>query len=134
MGERPTWSHQICLSCEPLSASRARDFVCDHLVEHRLLYLVDSIRLVVSELATNATIHALTPFTVTLSQREETVTLAVRDDSPAIPTPAAPDIMDTSGRGLTIVDILSTQCGYHLDDEGSKTMWSTFAMRQPQPA
>ena len=134
MGETLNWSHQISLSCDPLSASEARAFVREHLVEHRLLYLVDTIRLVVSELATNAMLHALTPYTVTLSRCGQTVTLAVRDDSPSIPTPAAPDIMDTSGRGLTIVDILSTECGYRIDNEGAKTMWSTFAIRQPQPA
>jgi anti-sigma regulatory factor (Ser/Thr protein kinase) len=134
MGENATWSHEICLPCAPRSPARARAFVCEHLVEHRLLYLVDTIRLVVSELATNAMAHALTPFTVTLSQQEQTVTLAVRDESTVIPTPATPHIMDTSGRGLTIVDILSTDCGCRVDDEGAKTMWSSFAMRQPQPA
>ena len=77
------WEHEIHLPVEPLSASRARAFVCRHLVEHRLLQLVAPIRLVASELATHAIIHSDTPFTVTLSMTDDVVTLSVHDDSRA---------------------------------------------------
>jgi hypothetical protein len=59
------WSHQATFEASPICASRARDFVTRRLVEHRLLYLVDPVRLVASELATNALVHAQTAFTVT---------------------------------------------------------------------
>jgi len=40
--------------------------VTRQLVDHRLAYLVDEVRLVASELATNAVVHAATEFTVVL--------------------------------------------------------------------
>lgn len=64
------WSHRTDLPAEPVSTSKARDFVCAHLAEHDLRHLVDDIRLVASELATNAMAHAQTPFSVTLAQTD----------------------------------------------------------------
>jgi hypothetical protein len=101
------WSHQASLEASPISASRARNFVTQHLVDHRLLYLVDPVRLVASELATNALLHAQTAFSVTLAATDQTVLLTVRDDSPALPTRRAAQAMDPSGRGLDIVRLVS---------------------------
>ena len=56
-GTEPNWSHCTTFQATPISASEARDFVMHHLVDYRLLYLVDPIRLVVSELTTNALVH-----------------------------------------------------------------------------
>src|SRR4051794_4609404 len=75
------WSHQIVLASGPGSAAKARAFVLQHLVEHRLLYLVDDIGLVASELAANAVVHARTAFTVSLEGRVRSVLLSVRDRS-----------------------------------------------------
>jgi anti-sigma regulatory factor (Ser/Thr protein kinase) len=44
--------------------AEARAFVELHLTHHELRYLVDDIRLVVSELVTNAVVHASTPVKV----------------------------------------------------------------------
>ena len=52
------WPHRTDLPGEPASVRQVRDFVCSRLLEHHLPYLVDDMRLVVSELATNATRHA----------------------------------------------------------------------------
>ncbi len=67
MNHTNSWSHETELEAESASASNARDFVCLHLDEHDLSHLVDDMRLVTSELATNALVHAHTPFTVTLA-------------------------------------------------------------------
>lgn len=61
------WSHRATFEALPVSASYARSFVTQHLVDPGLLYLVDPIRLVSSELATKALIHARTAFVVTLA-------------------------------------------------------------------
>ena len=129
MDRIPDWSHEAVLMAEPVSASRARDFVCLHLVEHDLLYLVEDIRLVVGELATNAMVHAGTPFTVTLSARDGTVLLAVQDDSATIPVKAVPEAMDMRGRGLILVEALSREWGANTDGAGSKSVWASFATR-----
>ncbi len=71
----PSWSHQTTFEATPISASHARDFVARHLIDHRLLYLVEPVRLVVSELATNALVHAQTAFSVVLEGVGDTVLL-----------------------------------------------------------
>jgi anti-sigma regulatory factor (Ser/Thr protein kinase) len=125
----PSWSHQATFEASPRSASRARAFVADHLVDHRLLYLVDPVRLVASELATNALVHAHTAFSVTLESSDQTVLLTVRDQSPALPTPRVANAMDLSGRGLEIVDIVTLDWGTNQDHAGAKAVWATFALR-----
>ena len=84
--------------------------------------------LVISELATNAVLHAETPFTVTLTRRNGTVTIAVQDLSPVLmpvgpPTPDHPT--RPNGRGLEIVQALSTAWGVIPDGHG-KSVWASF--------
>jgi anti-sigma regulatory factor (Ser/Thr protein kinase) len=78
----PRWSYETMLVAMPVSVPRARAFVCRHLIEHGVAYLVDPVRLVVSELATNAMMHASSSFTVTISSADRSVRLAVRDEPP----------------------------------------------------
>ena len=126
------WSHQATFEASPINASRARGFVSHHLVDHRLLYLVDPVRLVASELATNALEHAQTAFTVTLTGLDETVLLTVRDDSLALPNRRDFQTLDQEGRGLEIVDIVSREWGTNEDGAGSKVVWASFAIRGPR--
>jgi anti-sigma regulatory factor (Ser/Thr protein kinase) len=124
------WSHEATFDRSPLSASQARAFVSQHLVEHRLLYLVDPVRLVASELATNALVHAQSAFSVTIGTLDETVLLTVRDQSSALPARRGAQAMDTAGRGLEIVDIVSLAWGISEDAAGSKAVWASFAIRR----
>jgi len=126
------WSHQATFDASPICASQARTFVTQHLVDHRLLYLVDPVRLVASELATNALVHAQTAFSVTLAASDQTVLLTVRDASLALPAQRAHQAMDTSGRGLEIVNSVSLDWGTNEDGAGAKAVWATFAMRAPR--
>jgi hypothetical protein len=121
------WSHEATFESTPVSASHARHFVTVHLMEHRLSHLVDAVRVVASELATNALLHAQTAFIVTLAVVDETLLLTVRDDSPSLPARRPRHDMDTSGRGLDIVDSLSLDWGIN-DAAGSKAVWATFAL------
>jgi anti-sigma regulatory factor (Ser/Thr protein kinase) len=135
VNEIPGWSHETVLAPEPVSASKARDFICEHLVAHDLLYLVEDVQLVVSELATNAMVHAGTPFAVTLSEGKGVVLLAVRDGSTSVPARATPLVMDMGGRGLMLVELLSGEWGASTDGSGSKSVWASFATRtRPGPA
>jgi hypothetical protein len=123
------WSHEATFEPTPLSAAHARAFVSQHLIEHRLLYLVDPVRLVASELATNALVHTQTAFTMTLGTLDETVLLTVRDQSGALPARRCASAMDSAGRGLEIVDIVSLAWGITQDSAGSKAVWASFAIR-----
>jgi anti-sigma regulatory factor (Ser/Thr protein kinase) len=132
-GAEPYWSHCTTFHATPISASEARAFVMHHLVEYRLLFLVDPIRLVVSELATNALVHGQTPFVVTLSRAEDTVRLTVRDDSDWVASGGPGQALRAGGRGLGIVNVLSRDWGV-ITDMGSKTVWASFDTRRRRAA
>ncbi|HEY6935448.1 MAG TPA: ATP-binding protein [Marmoricola sp.] len=123
------WSHETQFPAEVESVPRARHFVCTRLIDHRLLYLVEDVRLVVSELATNAVRHADTPFAVTLEQDDQSVLLTVTDGSAAPPVRLAKDVLDTSGRGLSIVDLVSRDWGVARRPGEAKSVWASFALR-----
>jgi hypothetical protein len=131
-GTASHWSHQASFDASPISASQARNFVTQHLVDHRLLYLVDPVRLVASELATNALVNAQTAFSVTLASTDQTVLLTVEDDSPALPTRRTAHAMAPSGRGLEIVGVVSLDWGTNQDGAGSEAVWASFALRAPR--
>jgi anti-sigma regulatory factor (Ser/Thr protein kinase) len=124
------WSHETVLPAESVSASKARDFVCVHLNAHHLRHLVEDVRLVVSELATNAVGHARSPFTVTLAAENGSVWLKVEDESPTLPVRGDPDLMDMSGRGLMLVELLSQEWGTDISAQGMKSVWASFQSRQ----
>jgi hypothetical protein len=106
-----TWRHSCSLAAEPRSASRARAFVCQCLVEYRLLHLVDSVRLVASELVTNAVVHAQTPSVLTLSRSGSALDLGLTDGSGQRPRrrPAS-----------------SLEWGVITDFNSTKTIWARF--------
>ena len=122
-----SWSHQIELPGDLASASLAREFVRVHLVEHRSPGLVEDVRVVTSELATNAVLHAQTAFTVTPRGDHESVLLTVQDGSPNVaPVVVAGAAMDEGGRGLLIVARLSHRWGTSTGSDGAKSVWARF--------
>ena len=121
------WSRDAVSSAAPRTASSARDLVSSYLTEHGLLHLEDSVRVVVSELVSNALVHARTPFTITLSQSSRTLLLRVEDGSPEPPVLRTPSPMDDSGHGLRLVEALSRDWGHTPTPEGSKVVWATFS-------
>jgi anti-sigma regulatory factor (Ser/Thr protein kinase) len=121
-----SWSHETDLLCEPQSAALARDFVTAHLVEHGFALLVEDLRLVTSELASNAVLHARTAFSVVLAGDDVSVLLTVRDASALRPTPLPAWAAGTRGRGLAIVGQLSRQWGTTPDADGGKSVWARF--------
>ena len=126
-GAERNWSHDTTLEATAISASGARAFVSLHLTDHQLMYLVDPVRLVVSELATNALLHGQTSFVVTLSRADDTVRVMVSDDSAWLARSggAPEDALQAGGRGLRIVQVLSRDWGV-IAGEDSKTVWATF--------
>ena len=122
----PTWSHETTLAGDLRSAAEAREFVRGHLDGHQLSGLVDDVRLVASELATNAVVHAQTPFTITLEGDERSTLLTVRDGSTVLPIQLAAQVLDSSGRGLVILEQLAQRWGVTTDTGGTKSVWAWF--------
>lgn len=123
------WSHEMELPAQQRSARRARDFIRLHLDENGLSYLVDDVELAVSEMATNAIVHAQTSFRVSLQCRDSSVVLTVRDDLTGwLPFPATSQAV-TRGRGITIVRGLSRDWGVVVNPGGGKSVWASFETR-----
>jgi anti-sigma regulatory factor (Ser/Thr protein kinase) len=101
----------------------ARRFVSDLLQRLEHSALLEDAKLVVSELATNAVIHARSSFTVEVHSRGTGVRLSVRDASPTKPTLGNCDALAGSGRGLRLIDMLAANWGVELADDG-KTVWA----------
>lgn len=126
MSDRALWSHTYRFPAEARSVFLARRFVGRHLVEHGLANLLSDVELVTSELATNALLHARTPFTLSLDQHVRAVVLTVQDGSPVAPVMSASHVMDTHGRGLLLVDRISHDWGVVLEADGAASVWASF--------
>jgi anti-sigma regulatory factor (Ser/Thr protein kinase) len=126
------WSHNVILAAEPKSVAVAREFVSRQLDQHDLPGLVADVRLVVSELATNAVTHARTPFIVTVSGVEGEVLLAVQDGCTSAPALSASGVLAMGGRGLLLVELLSEDWGTRTDGEALKSVWASFTSRPEQ--
>ena len=129
MVHRTRWVHTCTFPAEVGSVPSARNFVTQHLIEHNLSYLGEDVRLVTSELATNATLYARTPFTVSLQELLTGVLLSVQDGSPTAPERVEAQVMDTHGRGLFLVDHTSHDWGVTEGPGGSKSVWASFVTR-----
>lgn len=84
-------------------------------------------KLVVSELVTNALLHAPGPIEVSLALRPETVRIAVRDGGGALPEVFAAERDAGTGRGLLIVESLGLRWGYESADDSGKVVWVELA-------
>ncbi|HSV65155.1 MAG TPA: SpoIIE family protein phosphatase [Mycobacteriales bacterium] len=107
------------------SVAAARRLVRRAFDEWPVTGIIDDGLLVVSELATNAVIHAGTEFSVSCTHLGHAVRLAVRDSYSGRGLPAEvvhPGAARTSGRGLLLCASLSSSWGVEHDRTG-KTVW-----------
>jgi anti-sigma regulatory factor (Ser/Thr protein kinase) len=91
---------------------------------------VEPTLLVVTELLSNAIEHARGPGRLSLELADDTVHVQVRDDAPEEPHLQSPDPLGTRGRGLQLVDALSSRWGW-TDDSPGKVVWAEVPTRWP---
>lgn len=115
----------------PAAPHAARRFVGDWLAGCGHADLVDTAQLAVSELATNAVVHAGSDFTVSLTRTTHVIRIAVADASPNAPELPRADLAATHGRGWLLVESLSTDCGHDLVD-GGKVVWADVRLPEPR--
>ena len=113
----------IELAPDPAELRLARRFVDETATEWGLESICDDARLITSELAANAVLHARTDFRVTLrSDGLGHLRIEVRDGKGHMSSPAPPLPAATSGRGLVLVSTLATAWGTQVVGEG-KVVW-----------
>lgn len=115
---------RFVLRPHPESARRARELVGDALCSHLDPETVHYAAVVVSELVTNAVIHANTTVTVGLQLLPGGgARIEVGDASNWPPTPRPATTDEPGGRGLILVEALADKWGVSPTTEG-KTVWA----------
>lgn len=99
------------LAGEPLSVRDARRLVTRTLREWDLEHLDEHATLLVSEVVTNAVLHARTGLELQLERRTSVLRITVSDGSPRQPERRRHGLSSGTGRGLGLLTTLSTDWG-----------------------
>jgi serine/threonine-protein kinase RsbW len=114
--------HRLDLAPRPASASEARQFVA-----RALAGLSPDTReigvLLTSELVTNALLYAQGRITVLVRPGDRAIRVIVQDGSHQEVAPRRVGANATSGRGLALVEQLSSSWGVDLVDDDGKEVW-----------
>lgn len=113
----------------PEAVRAARQFVVETVTAWSEGAMADDAAIVSTELATNALRHTSSSFRVVLEWEESAVQVAVHDVSTALPVRRHPGINDEGGRGVALVESLSTEWGAELLPDGGKVVWSRLPHR-----
>jgi anti-sigma regulatory factor (Ser/Thr protein kinase) len=110
------------LPSTPASARVARRFVDDALAAPELFPVLDAAALLVSELVANAVLHSGTPLEVVVAVDGGLVRIEVHDGSSRLPVRKNYSNMSGTGRGIMLVDRMSTRLGAEATP-GGKVVW-----------
>jgi anti-sigma regulatory factor (Ser/Thr protein kinase) len=108
----------------PASVTAARRFVTATLRDIPAETL-ESVELMVSELASNCIRHTESGFDLTITRSTREIRIEATDTGGGEARKRSPQPTDPSGRGLQIVDMLSTDWGCDPRPDGGKTVWFT---------
>ncbi|MFD7506806.1 ATP-binding protein [Streptomyces sp. NPDC059850] len=95
--------------------------------------MVGTIRLVASELITNAVVHGVGPVTVTVHYRPGRLVIDVFDRNPSAPHVGCSQADDESGRGLALVGRFASRCAWEPSGPG-KRVWAEIVLPAAMPA
>ena len=114
------------LAAEMQSAGSARRFVETTLEDWDCADSLEIVKLLVSELVTNAVLHAGSDAEVVVQLTPSVLHIEVMDQSPVMPVLRTPATGDTSGRGLALVDNFASAWGTRRLAHG-KSVWFEVA-------
>jgi anti-sigma regulatory factor (Ser/Thr protein kinase) len=130
LGEEAAFEVVAEFAAEREAPGRARRLVVPSLREWgQDERLVQDAALVLSELATNAVVHAGSPFSVAVRVQQSVLRVAVQDSSPLDATSpergSAPEqrLIARTGHGLGLIDVLATRWGVEATASG-KVVWA----------
>jgi GAF domain-containing protein/anti-sigma regulatory factor (Ser/Thr protein kinase) len=122
------------LTVEPDAVPYARRWVAEALTDKAVTAILPDAELIVSELVTNALLHAGPPITVRVDVRPDSVRIAVSDGSRATPVRALARADSMTGRGLSLVAALARDWGVEPTPAG-KVVWCEIGtVPAPLPA
>ncbi|MCY0926296.1 ATP-binding protein [Streptomyces sp. H27-H1] len=135
----------VTLPSDPASVAAARRYVAEVLGGWGLpdgTDAADSVRLIVSELATNSVQHTFgqsPTFTVDIRlEREEWLRIGVTDSYPRWPKRLPAAVQQDNGRGMVIIRWLAAEAGGRLSvsptEDGGKTVWIALPWTAGAPA
>jgi anti-sigma regulatory factor (Ser/Thr protein kinase) len=113
---------ELKLPPEPASVARARSFVHDAAAALSTS-VTNELELLASELATNAVLHARTPFFVRLGCSDGTIRLEVEDASSTMPRRKRYGHTLSVGRGLLVVERIANRWGV-TEEPAGKVVWA----------
>lgn len=125
-------SASTSLRGHPPSVTEARRWTVATLTAWGLDETAWSAAQVVSELATNCTLHARSDFVLRLSVSGESVRVEATDGAPGGLQPRQYSSTATTGRGLRIVELLASAWGVEATADG-KTVWVLLPLEDPAP-
>lgn len=117
---------------DPAIAGSVRAFVADSLRRLGLAWRTDDAVLMAGELVTNAMLHAQSEFEVRVEAVQDGARVEVVDGSATLPMAGTLAAGALSGRGLMLVQSLSTRWGAHLGPEPGKTVWFELSASAPE--
>jgi PAS domain S-box-containing protein len=110
------------LEPHPSTVAAARRLIRQTLAQLGREELAESAELAVSEVVTNALVHAGTPVELAVSVHDAGLRVEVTDGSPHLPSPRKYTALAGTGRGLRLLESLVDQWGVEPRD-GGKTVW-----------
>lgn len=126
---RPTPPAEARMRLEPVAAAvpMARSLLRRLMASWRMAELLDGdLELLATELLTNAVLHARTAMRVVIAYDGAAVRFEVHDASPVLPVAGTPDDFDERGRGLWLIDELSSRWAVE-PTPGGKRIWFEVA-------
>ena len=116
----------------PEAITQARDHVREFLTTDGRPVAPATLRdglLVVSELVTNAVLHAHGACVLDVTYEDGALAIAVRDSSPALPVPRVPDLTTaTGGFGWHLLTSLTTRIDIQRHADGGKTITAVLPL------
>jgi anti-sigma regulatory factor (Ser/Thr protein kinase) len=105
------------------SVPAARRFVRDLMIGSDTVADLDTASLLVTEIVTNAVLHAIAPMTLRVEVGDEVVRIEVRDGSQLPPRVHAFSPTAATGRGLRLLESLAVRWGVRPEPGGGKVVW-----------
>ena len=114
--------YEMLADTVPTSVARIRRFTVEASRTTAPDVDADTVALLVSEVATNALVHGDGMVRVRVAATATGLRVEVHDDSPSLPARRRATPMDEGGRGIALVEALSSGWGADRTGEG-KTVW-----------